>query len=265
MSVKIITGPPTSRVSKAEAEAQLVKHPQFPKGAEFALDEVEGHWIAAFTTESAPPFGGPDEGAPEAPAPDGPPSEGPPGDEAPEAPSDDAPSDDSEGDDKPKGDKKEKGEKGEIKQVLDMLTTLCTALGIAPGAGEDSPVPGLDGPQDGPPGPPPGDVGPPSPDGPHDDKQHMVHERALKPGEAPPGTTPVGAPAFASTHPNHPWAQIIDQKRSFKVEEAMEEGQTLAAVVAELQGLAKDTGYSVKQLQEGEVNGVRTARALISK
>jgi hypothetical protein len=45
--VQIIVGPPTSKVAKADAEAKLIAHPQFPKEADFTLEEVEGRWIAA--------------------------------------------------------------------------------------------------------------------------------------------------------------------------------------------------------------------------
>jgi hypothetical protein len=258
MSVRIIAGPPTSKVSKQVAEEKLTSSKDFPEGASYAIQAVEGRWVAAFTTTASPEdeFG----------APSGPPSDGPdtpPEIDGPDAPAEDGPpKDDSEsGDDKPKGDK-DKGEKGgELSKIEHMLTTLLTALGL--GDPTDSPVPGHDAPHEAPPGPPVPPVGPEGTGA--DGKTHTVHERALKPGEAPPGTTPVGSPAFASTNPDHPWADVIGVKRTFVVEDEIEDDTKLASINAELSELAKGTGYEVKQLREGSVNGRRTARALISK
>jgi len=250
----IITGPLTSKVSKAQAEAGLVGHPEFPKGASFTLQEIEGRWVAAIAPKVAEgnPFGGPP--ADEAPAPDGPPMDGPPSDDAP---SDEKPEGDSE--DKPKKDEKG-GEKSELNELKDMLTKIVQALGLDAGP-EDSMVPGAD------------DMGPPPPpDAPHegdpgDGKTHTVHERALKPGESPPGTTPIGAPSFASVKKvaaNHPWHDVIGVKRTFTVEETIGD-MKLADVHAQLTELCGDTGYKVAQLVESRDGaGQRTAKALIS-
>lgn len=256
--VQIITGPPVGRISKADAEAQLLKHPEFPKGAGYELEAVEGRWIAAIasvaeatTKRSAPPAfaeGGDTAGPPSDDAiPEGPPSEdGPPKDEGEEGPKDD------EG--KKDGDEP-KGEKGELQQLVHMLTTLMDALGLSPQGPEDSPIPGPDGDVP-PPGPP---ALPDEPGG--DNKTHTVHERALKPGEAPPGTTPVGAPSFASTHP---WADVLNKKRSFTVQDEIGD-QSINEVAQELARLANGTGYEVKQLRADQVDGKRVARAIIAK
>lgn len=266
MELQIIHGPSASKVTKEAAEAQLRSHPAFPKNASVMLDVHEGHWVAAIAKVAE--FGDEHTGEPsepEAEAPDAP----------DEAPSDDAPESPDEDDSNPfsdekkeDGDKEEKGEKGELKQLLHLVTTLLTALGINPDAGEgDSPIPGLDAPgPDGPPadGPPPG---PPS-DGSGDEKQHIVHERAMKPGDIPPGSTPVGAPAFASVKvaDDHPWKDIIGEKRSFPVEETISDDESLADVKQELDSLAEGTGYQVKQLVEARnASGQRTAKALISR
>lgn len=255
--INIIQGPPTSKVTKEAAEKQLVSHPQFPKDASYTLDEVEGRWVAAITVEAGPPAFADDGAEPEAPAPEL--SEGPPSDD--EGPSDDGPElpgdDDSKSDDK--GDD-EKGEKGELKHIEKLLTTLLDALGINPDG--DSPVPGPDDEQ----GPPAPD-GPPSPDGPPggQEKQVVRHERSLKPGESAPGTTPIGAPSFASVADDHPWKGVLGKKRSFPVEEEIGNA-TLASVRAELNSLAAGTGYEVKQLREGtSPDGKRTAKALIAQ
>lgn len=258
LDVQIIQGPPTARISKAQAEEALRKHPDFPRNASYKIDELEGRWIAAISSvkQAAPPAfaEGGDEPA------------GPPVDDGASADSfdggDDKPSDD-EGEEKPKEDKGEKGkgEAGELKQVLHMLTTLMDALGLSPQGPEDSPVPGPDG-EVAPPGPGPEGL---EPGVGADNKTHTVHERALKPGEAPPGTTPVGAPSFASTNHDHPWAEVLGKKRSFTVQEEIG-SQDMSTVAHELSALCAGTGYEVKQLREGTArDNKRVARAIIAK
>jgi hypothetical protein len=254
----IITGPLTDKVSKEEAASTLVRHPQFPKNASYTLEEVEGRWIAAFTPkEAAPPEAFADGGGP-GDTPAGPPEPG----EAPKGPplDDEAPDDEPSEDEKPKGDKndKGKGEKGELGEIKELLTLLVTALGLGAGP-EDSPIPGAD---EGPPPPPPG-VPPDAPGG--DNKTHTVHERALKPGEAPPGTTPIGSPSFAHVREDHPWKDILGVKRTFKLEEPIGD-EPISSVAAELHALAAETrGYKVEQLREGrDGSGQRIARALIA-
>lgn len=270
LAVHIVPGPPSAHVSREEAENTLTTHPKFPKNASFTLADVEGRWVAAVAADDKeddekeepqekeaaktaapfPPSGGGDE------APSGPPTEdGPPSDLGDEG---------GEGEEKPKDDKKpgeEKGgEKGELHELISMMHMLMSALGLAPGP-DDSMVPGPDGP----PGPPGGDMNPGAPglQGP-DNKTHTVHERALKPGEAQPGSTPIGAPAFASVNKDHPWSDVLGQKRSFSVEEEIGE-QPLSEVHRELSQLANGTGYEVKQLVEGREGNTRTAKAIIAR
>jgi hypothetical protein len=266
LEVRIITGPPSARVTKEAAAKKLAEHPQFPEGAAYELEDVDGRWIAAIASEKVAEFPpakgeeGPPAEAPEPPAEDGPPTE------------DGPPVDDGEGEDKPKEDKGEKGDEkgkgGELAKIEHLLTTLLTALGLDPAGADGSPVPGPDadfpgGPEGGPEGLDGGaPTGPPAPG--HDDKTHTVHERALKPGEAPPGSTPVGAPAFASVADDHPWKGVLGKKRTFKVEEEIGD-QPLSSVQAELSQLADGTGYSVAQLTEAQQDGRRVARALISR
>lgn len=248
---QIIVGPPTAKVSRTQAEEKLLAHPLFPKGAAYALDSVQGHWVAAFTHESAPPDAFADGGGPGQTL-DGPPEPS----EAPKGP-DETPEVDSEGEDKPKGDKKDKGgEKGELGEIKELLTVLLTALGLGPdGLGPDAnPVPGAD---EGPPPPPPDAPG-------ADNKTHTVHERALKPGESPPGTTPVGAPAFAHVREDHPWKGILGVKKTFKIEEPIGDDESISAIASELKGLAEETGsYQIEQLGEFNSNGRRIAHALV--
>lgn len=268
---KIVRGPESSKVSRENAESQLKAHPAFPKGATFDLEDIDGRWIAAIAAsdetvekksevkEAELPFSPEEDGPAEESGPptdDGPPSDDAEGGE--EKPEGESPSED-------KGEKHEKGEKGgELAKLEHLLTTLLTALGISPD-GPESPVPGLD---EGPPAPPPGHPG--EGGGPPTDaegKTHTVHERALKPGEAPPGTTPIGSPAFAATKvaDDHPWSDAIGVKRSFPVEEVI--GDTpLSEIKSELDAIADGTGYQVKQLVEGRnKDGQRTAKALIAR
>lgn len=263
-SPRIITGPPVDKVSREEAEAKLKAHPQFPKNASFALENVEGRWIAAITEPvektAAPPDAFEDGGgAGDTPAGPPEPSEAPKGPD--ETPSDEAPDDAGDGEDKPKGEKKEKGEKGELNEIKELLTTLVTALGLAPAP--DSPVPGLD---EGPPPPPPGDS-PAAPDSPGGDgKTHTVHERALKPGEAPPGTTPIGSPAFANVRDDHPWKQLLasGEVKDFKLAEVIDEDEKMSDIITELRGLATEAGVKLEQVTEGRNDsGQRIAKALV--
>jgi hypothetical protein len=266
MELKIVTGPPSAKVSKGEALTKLRRNPQFPKNASVEIEEVEGRWVAAIVTQSGP-FPPSEDGPFEAPEPSDPP-------EAEESPESESPSDEF-GEEKPKEksekseDSKEKGESGEkgleaqVHHLVEMLTKITDALGLSDSPG-DSPIPGPDASHELPPG---ADHNPavPGAQGP-DNKTHTVHERALKPGESPPGTTPIGAPAFSHVREDHPWKEILGKKRTFKLEEPI--GDTkLADVHRELNALAEETGeYRVAQLQETvDTSGQRIARALISR
>lgn len=246
--VKLIRGPRTANVEKADAEAQLKRHPSFPKGASVqSIDEIDGRWVAALAIPkvAAPPFG--DEGPPS-----GPPSggDGPLPDEAlnPEG-EDDAPK--SEGDEKPKDEKSDKGgEKAELGHVVEMLTKIVQALGL-----DDASGMGADGPEG--PTPPPGLDGPPpgaDPTGPGGDgKTHTVHERALKPGEAPPGTTPIGSPSFANVSRDHPWySKIVEGAKEWVVEDALYEGESVSSISTELRSLASAAGCRVEAITPNE-------------
>lgn len=271
MSIVFATGPLVSKVSRAKAIAAIEKNPDFPKGSEVTVEELDGHWVAAVHVAEGNPFGGggpadADEGAP-GPKSEGPgdkePSEGP--DDGPPAPDEGDEGDSPDGPPKP-GDGDEKGEKGgehhELGVIADGIQKILVALGIPDeGAAGESPIPGADGPPapPGPEGPPPGAGGPPPGPG-----------KAMKPGEAPPGGTPVGAPAFAKVLASHaiqphPWASIMGYAATFETEERIPEDHKLADVDAELQQLARGTGYKVKQIVEARsTEGYRVAKALIS-
>lgn len=257
---QIITGPSVQKVASAtEAEDMLRKTPGFPNGAQVKLTNLNGHWIAAIAKIAGPPFGdegGEPGGGSEPPEPAGPPSDS--------GESESEPKPDEGGEEKPKKDK-EKGHGGEehlITQIFDMLSTLTQALGIAgPDAGM---MPGMDDPAAGGPPMPPGAGGPPGmpPGGPGGDgKTHTVHERALKPGEAPPGTTPVGAPTFASVDPRHPWAEhIAAGTKQIDLEDDLG-NDTIATVADELRSLGAPHGYKIDSIVPFERDGHKKVAA----
>lgn len=282
MGIIFATGPKTASVTRAEALRLAKENPAFPQDADdITLAELDGHWVAAVHVADSP-FGGPadeTEGAP------GPKSEGP-GDTAPpekdggddhkEPDADDAggppdgDSDDKGGDGD--GPPKEKGsEKHELSQVLDLLTKVVTALGI-PLDQPEGLIPGEEAPG-GPPGP---DAGPPPPPGaggpPGGGPEEVHHEKALKPGEVPPGQVPVGAPAFSHVNPiiargeKHPWEQLIGVAATFELEERVPEHYSAADVDAELQEVAYGTGFNIKQTKvfTDENTGHRIAKVLVS-
>ena len=278
MSIIFATGPLVSKVSRKEAKAAIEANEDFPKGAEVALEQLDGHWVAAVHTAEfpLPKGGGPADAEEEAP---GPKSEKPDDAEPSDDPDDGG---DDEGDDgappfgkEDKGDgdgedkHEEKGEEHLLVSIHDALQKLMVALGI-PDQEAEGPVPGEDvaPAPPGPPGGPHGPAGPKSPD------ETIEHTRALKPGETPPGGTPVGAPAFASTRfpwgNDHPWEPLIGVKASFEVAEEIPNEHTFAAVDQELNSLCRgpgfDTGFKVKQIAEDHNprTGRRIARALIS-
>lgn len=271
LSISLIPGPLTSEMTREAAETALRNHPGFSKDASVQLEQLEGRWIAAIVKEAGPPFGGaPADSDSDAP---GPKSEGP-DDTAPEPDGDEGPSpsapSDGDGDEGPP--KKEKGgEKGELDALKQMVEAIATALGVpldiggmAPGpddgmggAGPDlgGPPPGAGGPPGAPPG---GPAGPPGPD------QKIVHQRALKPGEAPPGTTPLGSPAFSSVDPNHPWAHQAGVTPSFLVSDRIGE-RPLVEVQDELHQLASGINYRVARFAETvDDEGYRSAEAVIT-
>lgn len=89
--------------------------------------------------------------------------------------------------------------------------------------------------------------GPPPPMGPPHgaSKGHKtVHERAMKPGETPPGGTPLGAPAFSSVSPDHPWANTLGKVAHFRVAENIG-NRNIVEVERELQTIASSGGFKV--------------------
>jgi hypothetical protein len=272
MAIIFATGPKVTTMTREAAIEAAKTSPQFPQGADdITVEELDGHWVAAIHVADNP-FGGPADQTDDAP---GPKSEGPddtkPDDEGP--PKDDKSGDDEGGDSerppgKDEGDEHGKdGEEHKIQALFDIVQQIAVALGIPDlSGGAESPVPGEE-PPEGPPGPngPPGAGAPPAP-------EEVHHEKSLKPGEVPPGQTPVGAPAFSSTNPivarghKHPWEGLIGVTATFEVEERVPDHYSAADVDAELQEVAYGTGFKVKQAQiyTDEKTGHRIAKALIS-
>lgn len=268
--IEIVRGPSSTRLTKEAAASGLEKLEGFPKGASYTLEDIDGHWVAAvIVPKVAGPFPPSEESGPPT---DGPPS-GPPSDEASEdgPPKDDKPKkEEGEGDPSSEGAPKEEGKlsvEHQLANLTDMLTKITDALGLSSPA--DGMIPGADDgmvPPDGPPGVPPGPPGADAKPGVGaDNKMHTVHERSLKPGEAPPGTTPVGAPSFASVRveEGHPWKAAIEGNvKEFEVESTVGD-DPLAKVAAELKSLAEPYGYLVTDIAPNGAGSTRTASARI--
>lgn len=274
--VRIVRGPSSTQLTKEAAASKLQALPGFPKNASFAIEDIDGRWVAAVSIPkvaefppakdeesepSGPPAPAEDSGESEEPK-----SEGDSGEKKDGPPSEDGPS--SEG--APKGEGHLSVEH-QLANLTDMLTKITDALGLSTPA--DGMIPGADDGAVPPPGGPPGAPGvkgtgedPAMGNKPgvgSDNKMHTVHERSLKPGEAPPGTTPVGAPSFASVSSDHPWKDAIEVgTKEFEVESTIG-GQALSAVAAELKGLAEPYGYIVTDLAPSGTGASRTASARI--
>lgn len=197
-------------LTQEEALLSLQSDPSYRPGVDeiTSLRRRGSRWVAELrapkTAGPPPAFAdeGPEEEGPSDDAPDGPPAPSPD-----EGPSDEGSPDDSGSEGPPSpddGEKKEPGKekKGDVEgQILQTLQAILHALGGGGPEGMGGPDalgPGPDGPAGPPPpahagpGHPPGaGAGPPGGGAPKPG-------RPMKPGEAPPGSTPVGAPAFAS-------------------------------------------------------------------
>lgn len=192
-------------LSMEDARVSLLQSANLSVGTEIgAIYEDKGRWAATVFVPhvASPPFPPDNDNEEQDTLPK-------PKDDSGESPSSDDDSPDEGGDDsapKPKsdGESKPKSEgKGEG-EVLGLLHQILEALmgpQMPPGPGAGGPMgapPGMGGPPKppGPPMPPPGPPGPPG--GPGGRIQEVIHRKTLRPGDAPPGTTPVGAPALSS-------------------------------------------------------------------
>lgn len=233
-----------ANISREKAKASLER--QFEGAEVLDISRRGNKWVATLlepkTAEFPPPKDEEKETETDAPEPkdtdseDGPPSK------------DDAAPEKSDGPPKPEG---PKGEKAEISALMDLVTQIADKLGIVPGGAapgaEDAPLP------DGPPAPP---AGPPAPSPHHpgvggEDHQEIVHRTKLKPGDTPPGVTPIGAPAFASTLARVGSFDAFDDTPGKSIKEAK----------AELEALYGPHGFKVRQIKRVE-NGQRLAAKL---
>lgn len=282
-------------LSQEEALASLQDHPLFKPGTRIAsIRRRNNVWVAALLEPKVAEFPPADDSEDEAPEPK---SEEPKEDEAEDKGGEDDGESGPPSNDGPPSKGKD-SEKAEVKELLDLVHKICDALGIAPspdpmggpddlGAGPDGPMP----PGPGPDGPPPPDAGgPPA-------HQEIIHRTKIKPGEAPPGVTPLGAPSFSHTKQANPsptmgpqtmgdmggtaekcshcgspmpdgscamcqQQNIVGQASTFVASCHDPKGtMKMAAAKSELESLYASQGYSVKQIQrQGEY-----IRGLLSK
>ena len=222
-----------------EAAIQSIKEsPQFPDGTEILDIKRRGDkWIATLlephTAEFPPPSDDEESGPPT--------DEGPPKAEKSES-----------GD----GDSDSKGPSGEMAMMMDLMMAIADKLGVVPGpaapGAEDSPVPGEAPPP--PPGPPAPAGGPPGAGGGPPGHQEIVHKTKLKPGDTPPGVTPIGAPAFASV------SNDLSRMASF---DAFDDtpGKSIKQAKDELEAIYGPHGFKVRQIKRVE-GGTRLAAKL---
>jgi len=254
-------GPEITKVTKEEALNEIRAVAHLDSDTDVTMENYDGKWYAAWNQKEANFPDAANDADDESP---GPKSEGP--DDA--APSPDGESDsDDDSDDDPDGDgipsseddnkkKEHDPDKHLLTEIHDSLKKLLMALGIPDGNATPSPNPAAPSP----------DANPTALPGEENPVQEIRHERALKPGETPPGQTPVGAPAFSSVVPdNHPWKAYEKTAASFVVKEPLNEGETLASFDSELARVAHNTPFKVKQSTVIQENGKPFAVAQISR
>lgn len=272
MATRTVTHP-NGDLKREEALTQLYAHPQYPKNARVVdIEKTASGWEAKLEIQAGPfPPGSDDSEAPPKPA--SPDSES---DAAPTPDDDSAPSEDGPPKDEKPGEDGEKPKKPSVEDQLLELGTLvhqiAEAVGVTPHGGEEGPPVGPDGPlgpHGGPPGaphgappggPPAGPAGPPAPHGGPGAGGRV--QRPLRPGEAPPGTTPVGAPSFASLTPAE--TKLATEAASFVVSETTD--ASLADCKQQIEAKYNPAGFVVKRLVEAKDDeGKRLVRAKISR
>lgn len=226
-------------ITRETARTSLESSDQFTEGSELIDLRRRGEmWVATVLEPKIAEFPPSDDD-------DGDSGESGPPKADSESDSDGPPSDDGPpmGDGPPK-EKGKGGEKAELSAVLDILSLIADKLGVGPGAmapGGEDPMMGGGPPPPPPPGPPMG--GPAQMD--------VRHKTKMKPGDAPPGSTPIGAPAFAST---------LARLASF---DAFDDtpGKSIKTAKEELESLYGPHGFQVRQIKRVE-NGKRLAAKL---
>ena len=260
-----------SGLTEEEARISLLKHATIVGSEIGPLYEENGRWTASLFIPkiASPPFP-PDNDNEES---DSLPK---PKDDSGESETSDEPDGDEGGSDsppKPKGEGEGKpkseggGKDSEVLELLHLILDAIVGPSVPPGPGAGAPSPhpappGAGGPPGGPGGPPPGAGGPPPgppgaggpPGGPH--VQEVIHKRVLKPGEAPPGTLPVGAPALSHTIP-------VSQLNSLQ---GLTDGRniSLSQATADLDKKFSPYGFKVAQIQRLN-DGSEKIAALLSR
>lgn len=268
MTLRIVVGEETTKVSKTAAEQALLAHPEFPNDADYTISEANGRWVAAFV-ESSQDSTEPeieDETQKEAASNEGSECEDESSDEEKTAagpaegdvPVDaGAPMDEPapEPDDAEEDSKDETaGIKADLEHLTKAVNKIVDALGLNDKPKDDAPIP--DAPSDAPPAPPGGSTltngkGQAIP------KQKAIPQGALlKPGVSPP--------AFASVSEDHPWREQIEARAEyFEVEEPIGADEKLSSLVDELDELTANTGYHVASISDRTEDGVRLASVTI--
>lgn len=155
-----------------------------------------------------------------------------------------------------------------IEHAVAELTQLVHAIADSMGIMPPPAVPGADDPMGGgmgPGGPPPGPGGHHAPMGPEgggghhmpggDGPQEIVHKTKLRPGETPPGVTPIGAPAFS-----HVQSSQLQRMASFDAFDDTPQ-KSIKEAKEELEALYGPYGFKVRQIKRVE-NGSRLAAKL---
>lgn len=198
-----------SGMTQKEALLSLQKDPSFKQGSVVAsIRRRDDQWVAEVLepkTAEFPPKKDDNESDNDS-NPDAPPTSDPDNDgDDDSSPSGDTDKDFAGGDDKKPsksdGDKPEGGKGGGVEeQILHLVQQILHAVQPGGGVGNDASGLAPGGPPPPPPGPsgPPGPGGPPGAGAPGGKPKSMFPPKALKPGDTPPGGTPIGAPAFAS-------------------------------------------------------------------
>lgn len=212
-----LTSPPG--LSQEDALLSLQNHPSFKDGTKITgIRRRANVWVADILEPKTAEFPPKEEndGSDENGAIDSPPKDDKPTDSGSDSDGDGAPSDGPPSDDNPNGppsskdgDGKPEGKGSVEEQILHTLQQLLHAVqgggapeglggpdALGPGdGGIGGPPPPKGGPAGGPPAPLPGKGGPAG---------AKFPPRPMKPGDTPPGGTPVGAPAFSHTKQANP-------------------------------------------------------------
>lgn len=249
------------RMSKEEAEASLLH--QFPGSEVLDLNRRGDKWAATLLMPHNAEFPPSDEGGDDS------------GEESkPKEKDSEGSSEGGSSEGPPKADKSPSGEEGPeghggpgggIEHAVAELTSLVHMIADSMGILPPPAVPGADdmgmgGGMGGPPAPPHGPpMGPEGGGGGHiqpgGGPQEIVHKTKLRPGETPPGVTPIGSPAFSSVQSSQ-----LQRMASFDAFDDTPH-KTIKEAKDELEAIYGPYGFKVRQIKRVE-NGRRLAAKL---